>query len=195
MISVDQHIEIEFKNLLYRDEFDKLMEHFNVSETDFTTQLNHYFDTPLFELKDQKSALRIREKNERYELTLKQPAKDGLLETNLELTKKQADSMLKGTSLSESGIVRLIETMDISPKSIQYFGTLQTSRAELPYKEGLLVLDHSTYLNKEDYEVEYEVSNKREGQEIFKNLLKNLNIPARTTENKIRRLYNAMVNK
>ncbi|WP_230126743.1 CYTH domain-containing protein [Bacillus sp. CECT 9360] len=192
---MDQHIEIEFKNLLYRDEFDKLMEHFNVSETDFTTQLNHYFDTPLFELKDQKSALRIREKNERYELTLKQPAKDGLLETNLELTKKQADSMLKGTSLSESGIVRLIETMDISPKSIQYFGTLQTSRAELPYKEGLLVLDHSTYLNKEDYEVEYEVSNKREGQEIFKNLLKNLNIPARTTENKIRRLYNAMVNK
>lgn len=195
MISVDQHIEIEFKNLLYRDEFDKLMEHFNVSETDFTTQLNHYFDTPLFELKDQKSALRIREKNERYELTLKQPAKDGLLETNLELTKKQADSMLKGTSLSESGIARRIETMDISPKSIQYFGTLQTSRAELPYKEGLLVLDHSTYLNKEDYEVEYEVSNKREGQEIFKNLLKNLNIPARTTENKIRRLYNAMVNK
>ncbi|RFU63059.1 CYTH domain-containing protein [Bacillus sp. V59.32b] len=192
---MDQHIEIEFKNLLYRNEFDKLMEHFNVAETDFTTQLNHYFDTPLFELKDQKSALRIREKNERYELTLKQPAKDGLLETNLELTKKQADSILKGTSLPESGIAKLIETMGISPKNIQYFGTLQTNRAELQYQGGLLVLDHSTYLNEEDYEVEYEVTNKTEGQNIFINLLKNLNIPARTTENKIRRLYNAMINK
>jgi uncharacterized protein YjbK len=50
-------------------------------------------------------------------------------------------------------------------------------------------VDHSIYLNNEDYELEYEVENYQSGKEIFLELLKRLNIPERKTENKIRRFY------
>lgn len=192
---MDQHIEIEFKNLLQREEFEKLKKHFNVTEADFVTQQNHYFDTPGFELKDQGSALRIRRKNGKNELTLKQPAEDGLLETNQPLTKELAEGIVKGQPLPDSEITRLIKSMKIDPHSLCYFGTLQTSRAEFSYKGGLLVLDHSSYLNTEDFEIEYEVTNKLEGQVIFSELLGSLQIPARETENKIRRFYRAKWNK
>ncbi|MDQ0217510.1 CYTH domain-containing protein [Peribacillus cavernae] len=192
---MDQHIEIEFKNLVNKQEFDKLKEYFNVAELDFVTQENHYFDTPSFELKEKGSALRIRQRNGNSELTLKQPAEDGLLETNLALTNELANDILIGKSLPDNEITRLIESLKITSSDIRYFGTLQTSRAEVPYKGGLLVFDHSSYLTKEDYEVEYEVSNKTEGQEIFGDLLQKLQIPVRKTENKTRRFYQAKFNK
>lgn len=192
---MEQHIEIEFKNLLYLKEFEKLKEYFNVTEADFATQENHYLDTPCFELKDQDSALRIRQKNEKYELTLKQPAENGLLETNQSITKEMAKAILNGAPLPDSEITMLIESMKINPSGLQYFGTLRTSRAEFQYKGGLLVLDHSSYLNVEDFEVEYEVTNKLEGQAIFMELLGSLQIPVRKTENKIRRFYRAKFNK
>lgn len=192
---MEQHIEIEFKNLLYLKEFEKLKEYFNVTEADFATQENHYLDTPCFELKDQDTALRIRQKNEKYELTLKQPAENGLLETNQSITKEMAKAILNGAPLPDSEITMLIESMKINPSGLQYFGTLQTSRAEFQYKGGLLVLDHSSYLNVEDFEVEYEVTNKLEGQAIFMELLGSLQIPVRKTENKIRRFYRAKFNK
>lgn len=192
---MDQHIEIEFKNLLYLDEFETLKKFFKVTEADFATQENHYLDTPGFELKDQQSALRIRQKNGKYELTLKQPAENGLLETNQSITKEMAEAILNGAPLPGSEITTLIESMKINPSTLQHFGTLQTSRAEFQYKGGLLVLDHSSYLNAEDFEVEYEVTNKLEGQAIFLDLLGSLQIPVRKTENKIRRFYRAKFNK
>ena len=46
-------------------------------------------------------------------------------------------------------------------------------------------------INKEDYELEYEVTNFSTGQKIFIELLKTLNIPVRQTDNKIKRFYKA----
>ncbi|MDR4271954.1 CYTH domain-containing protein, partial [Bacillus pumilus] len=45
-------------------------------------------------------------------------------------------------------------------------------------------------LNKEDFEIEFEVDDRKEGQMVFLNLLQQLNIPVRKTENKIKRFYN-----
>ena len=47
--------------------------------------------------------------------------------------------------------------LQIQLDKITYFGTLTTYRKEFQYKDGLLVLDKSYYLNKHDYELEYEV--------------------------------------
>ena len=79
---MDQHIEIEYKNLLTKQDFERLVQFFKIESNQFFTQQNHYFDTTDFRLKKSGSALRIREKNETYELTLKQPAAEGKLETN-----------------------------------------------------------------------------------------------------------------
>ncbi|MED3572366.1 CYTH domain-containing protein [Cytobacillus praedii] len=187
---MSQNIEIEFKNLLTKQEFEMLVNHFKLKDTDFFTQENHYFDTPDFALKEQGSALRIRKKGEKYELTLKQPYQDALLETNESLEPLAAEKIFETGRIRNETIKGLIKKMNIDPDRIQYFGSLSTKRAEVEYENGLIVIDNSFYLNIEDFELEYEVSNRNDGQKKFSALLEQLEIPVRKTENKIKRFYN-----
>lgn len=97
--------------------------------------------------------------------------------------------MLDGSAKIPSTIQQLITDLQVDSHSLTYFGTLRTSRAEIPYKNGLLVLDHSFYLGAEDYELEYEVTDANEGAKYFEQLLMELDIKKKPTENKIRRFY------
>jgi uncharacterized protein YjbK len=182
-------IEIEFKNLLTKVEYENLLKTFNVEDKDIVKQSNHYFDTPNFSLKDLGSALRIREKKNSFELTLKQPADVGLLETTQHLSSNEFEAAIKQQIFPEGIVQERLEQLDIAFTNIVYFGSLTTKRAEFPYKEGLLVLDHSFYLEKEDYEIEYEVEDFQTGQLVFQELLKQYDIPIRKTQNKIARFY------
>ncbi|MDQ0198198.1 CYTH domain-containing protein [Neobacillus ginsengisoli] len=190
---MSQNIEIEFKNILSKKEYDLLLDTFNINEKQIFTQENHYFDTPNFALKQKNTALRIRQKQEHFEMTLKQPASVGLLETNQVLTAKEALSAIQLGKLPGGIIENLVEEMEISYRTIEYFGSLLTKRVEFDYKEGLLVLDHSYYLNKEDFELEYEAENYLHGLRIFQEFLELHGIPKRITENKIRRFYNQKI--
>lgn len=185
---MSQEIEIEFKNLLLEEEFQKLCHYFQIEEKDFFAQTNHYFDTPDFILKNLGSALRIREKNGQCELTLKEPHDVGLLETNQPLTKDEADLLFTGT-FPDGQVKDVLLAKHFPIDKLQCFGTLTTKRAEKQYKSGTIVLDESSYLNKKDYEIEYEVSNFTIGKEEFFRLLTEKNIPIRKTANKIKRLY------
>jgi uncharacterized protein YjbK len=186
---MSQNIEIEFKNMLTKEEFNQFKSHFQVNASDFVKQENHYFDTLDFSLKDKGCALRIREREGRFEMTLKQPHLEGLLETNQILSKEQAHALLQGGQIMEGAVKTQILTMNVNTDDIQYFGSLQTDRVEFPYLEGLLVLDFSSYLNAQDFEVEYEVLNRDMGESTFLNLLSELNIPIRKSKNKVQRFY------
>ncbi|MBP1940795.1 uncharacterized protein YjbK [Bacillus luteolus] len=193
-MELNQEIEIEFKNLLTKDEFQQLLTHFSVSEQAFKTQINYYFDTPQFLLKDKKSALRIRFKKNNYTLTLKQPAAIGLLETHQFLSEEQALLMINEGQFPKGDIYDILNKEEITPSLVKFFGKLTTSRAELSYKNGLLVFDHSSYLDTDDYEIEYEVSDEKSGQAHFLELLKDQGIPLRKTDNKIMRFYIKSIN-
>ena len=193
-MSHNQNIEIEFKNMLTKEEYDLLLTHFQFQKTDFFEQENHYFDTKDFALKTNNSALRIRKKNEAYELTLKQPHPDGLLETNKILSKEESDDIFATGKINDAQISALLIHMNVDPAAILYFGSLRTIRAEKQIGNGLLVLDHSFYLKKEDYELEYEVSNWELGKNSFIKILSSLNIPIRKTKNKVRRFYEEKYN-
>ena len=186
---MSQNIEIEFKNMLTKEEFIQIKSHFQVKSSDFVKQENHYFDTLDFALKSNGCALRIREKKERFEMTLKQPHPEGLLETNQILSDEQANILLNGGQIMDGIVKTQILTLNVNTDDIQYFGSLITDRVEFPYLEGLLVLDFSSYLNVQDYELEYEVSNRDPGESTFLNLLSKLNIPIRKSKNKVRRFY------
>ncbi|MCM2982621.1 CYTH domain-containing protein [Niallia circulans] len=188
-MSKNQNIEIEFKNMLTKEEYELLLTHFQVGKEDLFEQENHYFDTSDFALKANHSALRIRKKKAEYELTLKQPHPDGLLETNKTLSNAESDDIFSTGKINDEQISSLLRNMNIDPASIIYFGSLRTIRAEKQIGNGLLVLDHSFYLKKEDYELEYEVSNREEGEIYFQELLATLKIPVRKTKNKVRRFY------
>lgn len=186
----NKNIEIEFKNMITTDEFTALMNFLNLRSEDFSEQENHYFDTPDFLLKEKGSALRIRQKYGSFELTLKQPHPEGLLETNEDLSESEAAEMIKDGKIPREQIKKSLEELGIKTDNLRYFGSLTTKRAEKEYNKGLAVLDHSRYLNKEDFEIEFEVDDRKEGQMVFLNLLQQLNIPVRKTENKIKRFYN-----
>ncbi|MHC0036684.1 CYTH domain-containing protein [Pseudoneobacillus sp. C159] len=186
---MSQELEIEFKNLLTKLEYEKIKTHFQLDNSQFLLQVNHYFDTPTFSLKEKHSALRIRKKADDFELTLKQPASVGLLETNQILTAEQAHLAITENIIPDGEIIQLIHSLKIDSNTLRFFGTLSTIRAEWEYRSGLLVLDRSYYLNTEDYELEYEVIDFEEGQKNFIELLSSMEIPVRKTENKIKRFY------
>lgn len=186
-----QEIEIEFKNLLTKNEFELLMHKYKVTSKDFISQENFYFDTANFLLKEKQSALRIRKKLDKSILTLKQPYEQGLLETHQELTEDQAATLLnnEGAIMVDGSVKEAILTLGINPDELQYLGALKTDRIEITDNENILVLDHSFYLNHEDYELEYEVKEPVTGKNKFLEILKQNNIPVRTTKNKIQRFF------
>ncbi|AWM16486.1 CYTH domain-containing protein [Bacillus inaquosorum] len=183
---MSQEIEIEFKNMLTKHEFEKLTMALQLTEKDFTDQKNHYFDTDSFALKQKHAALRIRRKNGEYILTLKEPAEVGLLETHQRLSEV---SNLAGFTVPEGPVKDQLHKLQIDSDAIQYFGSLATNRAEKETEKGLIVLDHSRYLNKEDYEIEFEAADWHEGKQAFEKLLHQFSIPQRETKNKILRFY------
>lgn len=186
---MSQNIEIEFKNMLTEQEFAQLRKHLHIEDKDFFTQINYYFDTPTFFLKNEGCALRIREKSNQFELTLKQPHPDGLLETNHDLQPEEAKHIIKQGYIDKQYLASLKSDLHFPEETFKLFGSLLTSRAEKNNADGLIVLDNSEYLNKVDFELEYEVLNRENGLNSFKKLLKEMNIPIRKTENKVKRLF------
>ncbi|HET7658355.1 MAG TPA: CYTH domain-containing protein, partial [Bacillales bacterium] len=147
---MSREIEIEFKNLLTKQEFGQLFHYFGLENKTFTLQHNHYFDTRDFMLKEQNCALRIREKNGHYTLTMKQPQPVGLLEIHQKLTKQEYERIKTQCLFPDGEVTKELLEMNVPPATLVHFGTLSTKRVETGYQEGLLVLDHSFYLGTED---------------------------------------------
>ncbi|WP_100011489.1 CYTH domain-containing protein [Lentibacillus sediminis] len=184
-----QEIEIEYKNLLTKQEFDRLLHGIPFPEHG-KTQTNYYFETNDFQLKAHGSALRIREKNGDFRLTLKQPHPDGLLETHDELTEDEARKWLDGQISSKSNTEKQLWELGISPGDLLLYGSLKTERRETsPSDQVLLVLDYSTYNGQFDFELELEATSAAAGKQAFQSLLKTYNIPERETPNKIKRFF------
>lgn len=190
---MSRNIEIEFKNMVDRESFIKLLNFFHIAETDFITQKNHYFDTNGLSLGQKKSALRIREIDGRFELTMKKIAEIGILEINQSISGNQAVEMLDGKAFPSGEISDELILMGVSPATLEYKGVLQTKRAHASFKSGQLMFDHSTYLGKEDFEIEYEVPEQYSslGENEFNGLLIELNIPRTHADNKIKRFFDA----
>lgn len=189
-----KELEIEFKNMLTQKEYSRLLEDFADFHNGPVTQHNHYFDTADFQLKKQLSALRIRNKNERFECTLKIPAAIGHYEITDPLTKEQAQSMLRLTSFDATEVSEALLKLDVSPNQLDLIGTLTTHRVEFDFLDGLLVLDHSEYNGHEDFELEFEVSDEEIGRHQFLNFLKEQEIPERPANKKIERFMNSALN-
>ncbi|PGS53829.1 CYTH domain-containing protein [Bacillus sp. AFS041924] len=186
-----KEIEIEFKNLLTKNEFEKLKSHFQINESEFRSQTNYYFETPDFTFKEHGGALRIRKKSlTSFTLTLKIRQAVGHLEINQKINETEASNMLETCVVPDGEVKEYIEEEKLNLNNLALIGELTTNRVEFPYKSGLLVLDHSTYLNHEDYELEFEVFDENIGKQQFINLLENHQIPERETLNKIRRFFN-----
>lgn len=187
---LEQNLEIEFKNLLTKSEYDTLLQTvFSDGNQKKIVQQNYYFDTKDHQLKNQHSALRIRKTDSFNELTLKVPSQGHLLETNLSLRDNVCSEILKAKQLKLSTIHADIEIDNISNDSVFYlFNQFETVRFEQIRGDHLLVLDQTTFQNGTvDYELELESSDAYKGKTFFKEFLENHSIPFQPAEPKIAR--------
>lgn len=188
-----QEIEIEFKNLLTKQQYEQLLQAFHINTNTIHRQINHYFDTPTQTLKNLQSGSRIRQISHYYECTLKEKnAEHAHLETTDELTAEQAQKMLNGKGFYAQEVAKRLALHNVPLEQLDVFGSLTTDRVEIPYKEGLLVFDHSYYLQCDDYEVEYETNDAIKGKAIFEEFLQLYGIQKQATAKKIARFMKAL---
>ncbi|QXE02732.1 CYTH domain-containing protein [Terribacillus sp. DMT04] len=190
-----QEVEIEFKNLLTKAEFDTLYTILKMEKEPEIQQVNHYFETKDFQLKQHGAALRIREKNGEYQSTLKQPYEDGLLETHDTLTAEQANAWIQGEITLGPEIRKQIQELGVCTEELAYGGRLKTIRRETAYYDTTVVLDRSEYGDTVDYELELEANTFAHGQSVFQSILVDYDITKRKTPNKIQRFYDSLENR
>ncbi|SCS53100.1 CYTH domain-containing protein [Staphylococcus caeli] len=180
--------EIEFKQLLTQSQYQAIYKMYFQEMNPFS-QTNYYIDTPQFDLKAHQSALRIRVKENEYEMTLKIPAEVGLMEYNFktnivpELDKRITRDMLPNE------IIEQLTLMKVDISQLVVLGALKTQRMEKVVNGNLLVLDHSHYLDTEDFELEFEVEDYDDGLIQFNNILKKFNMTHEIPDNKVQRFF------
>ena len=180
--------EIEFKQLLTQSQYQSIYKTYFQDVGTFS-QTNYYIDTPQFDLKANQSALRIRVKDDYNEMTLKIPAEVGLMEYNFETRVVPELNKSITTQMLPAEIIEQLEKMDFDLNQLVILGALTTERLEKEVNGNLLVLDKSEYLNKVDYELEFEVDSYNEGYEKFKQLLQEFDIKHEKPLNKVQRFF------
>ncbi|MGF2053546.1 CYTH domain-containing protein [Vagococcus fluvialis] len=188
-----KELEIEYKNLLTKLEYQNLLEITNLTKKNIHEQTNIYFDTKNGILKEKRQGLRIRLLPQKIEFTLKVPQKNSY--TYLEITDvlnafDLDKSLEEQIDLSKSEVLNYLANENILVTDLKEIGSLTTKRAEKKLDQNtLLVLDESYYYGVTDYELEMEVLDSAIGQKTFENFLAKNNIPVRPAKKKIARMF------
>lgn len=181
-----ENIEIEFKNLLTEQEYTRIYDYYKLSNCPDILNVNYYYDTKNYELKNNNCAFRIRISNLLIEMTLKIKSYKGNLEINFPVSSEKIPETiaLENLPLEIQGKLKLFEIKD----ELKLINKIETIRKELKLEKGLLVLDKTTYINNiEDYELEFEVSDYLEGKKEFLSILNNLSLERKKALPKIAR--------
>lgn len=186
---MNQEIEIEYKTLLTKQTFDKLKDALPFPQ-DAVKQVNYYFETEDFLLKEQRSAIRIRKKKDTIVLTLKQPHPDGILETHETLTKEEFTAFVQNDVSYKPHIGEQLKNLGIDMVDLEYYGALTTYRRSFVENDIEYVLDESHYGNVVDYELEIEAPSASIGTVAFEKLLKVHHIQQQASITKIERFFN-----
>lgn len=168
-------IEIEAKVLINKEGYELLSQRFSTYPK--FSQTNYYIENQSGQLQKENLSLRIREREGLYEVTLKTPLSEGLLEKNCTWTKNDFISFKNGGSFPEGDIKRFLIMMDIDTSTLTIKTKLTTNRIDAPYEDGKLSIDENHYCGQVDYEVELEHNSQIDAETNLKKLLDSENIP------------------
>lgn len=188
---MQRSLEVEFKTLLTKEEYERLIDMFKDNHSDIQT--NHYFDTPRFSLKALESSLRVRERDA-LELTLKKKKGYAVQEYTLPITEEMFEQIKATGEIPESELRSELIPLIGSQKLVNFL-SLSTKRTYTQYKKGILFLDKSTFCGVTDYELEYEARNYLDGKKEFIELINDLQIQYKKSEKKVQRAFKAYKNK
>ena len=192
---MNQEIEIEYKNIITLEEYDKMLNYYSKRENITSwQQSNYYFDTPDLQLKKENSALRLRTiENKKAEITLKTPYEDHLLENTINLDYNESREIVSAGQIDlPDAIERILKEMNIDSNRLKYQASMTTLRNEWQGLNSTIILDQSSYISTRDYELEVEAHTDETAQEVFNQILEQFSIEKRETPNKIARAFQYM---
>lgn len=176
------NMEIEFKTSISENKYNELLDKFDLRDNIFK-QTNYYFDTVNLDLSKSKTVLRIRQKGERFKVTLKKQSEVGAFENHVFLTKDEALDLIENGFNTK----KYFDEIDFD---VKFYSSLDNYRVSTPYLEGTLFLDKCVYRDVVDYEVEYEYFDLHEGEKIFKDFLNEHEIEYLKTKRKSEKALN-----
>lgn len=184
--------EIEFKNLLTEQEYDKIQtDHFKNEIPMHLT--NYYIDNDSLDLINTHLMLRIRIVDGKQLMTLKIPnAQHVVYEYSGEVDIDIVQNMLLDEKVIPRNIREQLEEHNIPVNNLNVQGSLITERFEKTLDGGLLVLDKCSYLREIDYELEFEAPDVSTGRASFTQILNNYGIVRREEIVKSSRFYDAL---
>ena len=182
------NLEIEAKSTLTKEEYEKILASFEHPR--FQYQTNFYIDNSRFELSDEKLGLRIRQEKDFVELTMKVPSEEGRLEINQKLSPKEFENFLFNNEFPTGEISRYLHKF--YPRiagDFSIFGTLHNQRITLELDDGEIAIDHFTYFDKEEYEIECESYSLENAEKVLKKYLNQFKIKyQKNTSTKLQRV-------
>lgn len=186
------NIEIEAKALVSEKDYKKFIERFKKEAEESYSQTNFYIDDKNMSLIKHGIALRVRKKDS-YELTLKTPLSEGLLEKNQDITEKEFTDFKEHKKFPEGDIKRFLTMLGFSIDNLYIITSLSTIRSDIKYCDGLLSLDKNTYNGKTDYEIEFEYNSEIGAKNILKQLFAELDVRyVDNKKSKVRRAYKTL---
>ena len=165
------NIEIEAKVLLLKEDYLKVIDGLNLKKYKKFKQTNYYIDTLDSLLKKIGIVLRIREKEDTFELTLKTPLSEGVLEKNEDISWKAMEDMKDNNIFPEGGIKKFLAILGVKVEDLRILTSLKTERISVDYNGYKLDLDKSTYSGITDYELEIESSSMENAQSAATDIL------------------------
>lgn len=187
---MNQMIEIEYKILLTKEIYNQILNDYQKQIHKDYIQTNYYLTHPL--LQQKAFMLRIREKNNKLEMTLKRPYQGHRLETNIPITYEDKQRIVHHQMINNE-IIDILQKEGIDPLSLQQLFSLTTHRHDIVLPDGILSIDKNTYLNQTDYELEFEVSDEQKGYEMFLKIIEPYHLHYHgNCKSKIRRVLDSL---
>ena len=178
-----------FRTLLSKEEYVQLCEKYYDKKGNM--QVNYYFDTPRFTLKASDIGLRVR-KRDKYELTLKRKKGYVTQELNNTITADEFKGLLSTGRMPDSEIAKEISDV-IKDQLLENYMSLSTFRITVPIMSGRIAIDKCVYVDKKDYELEYESTAPYEQAKAeFVEMVKSFGIQYKRALPKIKRAYEAL---
>lgn len=157
--------ERELKMMLTEAEYSELLKSYEFQKP--VIQTNTYYDTEDEQLKNEKSALRIRKIGNENILTVKKP-KDSITKYEYEFPLSENSDSIEHLNPQEREKLNQIIHLH---SSVSPTVTFTTKRNNLILPDAVLSLDETNFANHTDYELEYEYTADHDGIKVLNQLL------------------------
>ena len=169
------NLEIELKSDISQEDYEKIISQFDSSK--IYLQTNYYIDDKDLSVRYLKCGLRVRQKDDNFELTLKITQEVGRLEINQQISNKIFKKLVDRKVFPKGEVRDCLENkLGLDIARLYVLGELKTYRLDVPYKTGLICIDKSEYNGVTDYEVECEDNSEEEAEKHLHEFLEENNI-------------------